>query len=51
MVRNSSCASGSTRLNERLAAQGIRTISLADREHVERYGLEDLAGTRGTGPG
>jgi hypothetical protein len=30
-------------INERLAAQGLRTISLADPEHVERYGLEDLA--------
>ena len=38
-------------INERLAAEGIRTISLADREHLERYGLEDLARTRGTGPG
>jgi len=38
-------------INERLAAQGIPTISLADREHVERYGLEDLAGTRGAEPG
>jgi hypothetical protein len=31
-------------INERLAAQGMRTISLTDPEHVERYGLEDLAG-------
>jgi hypothetical protein len=38
-------------INERLAAEGIRTISLADREHLERYGLEDLARTRGTGSG
>ena len=30
-------------INERLAAQGQRTISLDDPEHVERYGLEDLA--------
>ena len=30
-------------INERLAAQGMRTISLTDPEHVERYGLEDLA--------
>ena len=36
-------------INERLAGQGIRTISLADREHVERYGLDDLAGKRATG--
>lgn len=38
-------------INERLAEQGIRTISLADREHVERYGLEELARSRGTRPG
>jgi hypothetical protein len=30
-------------INERLARQGIRTISLADPDHVERYGLEQLA--------
>jgi hypothetical protein len=30
-------------INERLAAQNLRTISLADPEHVERYGLEELA--------
>jgi len=30
-------------INERLAAQNLRTISLADPEHVERYGLEVLA--------
>jgi hypothetical protein len=29
-------------INERLAAQNLRTISLADPEHVERYGLEGL---------
>ena len=29
-------------INERLAAQGMRTISLEDPEHVERYGLEEL---------
>jgi hypothetical protein len=29
-------------INERLAAQGLRTISLEDPEHVERYGLEEL---------
>jgi hypothetical protein len=34
-------------INERLAAQNIRTISLDDAEHVERYGLEDLAAQRG----
>ena len=40
-------------INERLAAQGLRTISLTDPEHVERYGLEDLAGQQpdGQGPG
>jgi len=31
-------------INERLAAQNLRTISLADPDHVERYGLEELAG-------
>ena len=30
-------------INERLAAEGLRTISLTDADHVERYGLEDLA--------
>jgi hypothetical protein len=30
-------------INDRLVAQGLRTISLADPEHVERYGLHDLA--------
>jgi hypothetical protein len=34
-------------INERLAAQGLRTISLADPEHVERYGLERIAAERG----
>jgi len=33
-------------INDRLAAEGLRTISLQDAEHVERYGLEDLAKTR-----
>jgi hypothetical protein len=33
-------------INERLARQGIRTISLTDPEHVERYGLEPLARER-----
>jgi hypothetical protein len=33
-------------INERLAAQGVRTISLADPDHVERYGLEQLAAER-----
>lgn len=37
-------------INERLSAEGIRTISLDDPEHVERYGLEDLvAGEPETG--
>ena len=31
-------------INDRLVAQGLRTISLADPEHAERYGLQDLAG-------
>jgi len=30
-------------INERLAAQNLRTISLANPEHVERYGLDELA--------
>jgi hypothetical protein len=33
-------------INERLAAQNLRTISLSDPEHVERYGLGDLAAER-----
>jgi hypothetical protein len=33
-------------INERLAAQGLRAISLADPEHVERYGLEQLVKER-----
>jgi hypothetical protein len=33
-------------INERLAAEGLRTISLDDAEHVERYGLEELAQAR-----
>ena len=33
-------------INERLAAQGLRTISLTDPEHVERYGLQRLARER-----
>lgn len=37
-------------INERLAGQGLRTISLADREHVERYGLAELASQRGVKP-
>jgi hypothetical protein len=34
-------------INERLAAQNLRTISLTDPEHLERYGLESLAAERG----
>ena len=34
-------------INERLAAENLRTISLTDPEHVERYGLEGLAAERG----
>lgn len=30
-------------INQRLAAEGLRTISLSDPDHVERYGLEQLA--------
>jgi hypothetical protein len=30
-------------INKRLAAEGLRTIGLDDAEHVERYGLEELA--------
>jgi hypothetical protein len=30
-------------INGRLAAQGLRTISVTNQEHVERYGLEQLA--------
>jgi hypothetical protein len=33
-------------INDRLAAEGLRTISLADADHVERYGLEELAAQR-----
>jgi hypothetical protein len=33
-------------INEQLAEQGLRTISLDDPEHVERYGLADLAAKR-----
>jgi hypothetical protein len=28
-------------INQRLAGQGIRTISLADADHIERYGLQE----------
>jgi hypothetical protein len=30
-------------INARLGREGMRTISLAEPEHVERYGLEELA--------
>jgi hypothetical protein len=33
-------------INARLAREGMRSISLADPEHVERYGLEELASPR-----
>jgi hypothetical protein len=33
-------------INQRLAAQGLRAISLADPEHVERYGLQQSARDR-----
>lgn len=35
-------------INERLAGQRMRRISLTDPEHIERYGLERLADERGT---
>jgi hypothetical protein len=38
-------------INDRLAAEGLRTISLADPEHVERYGLAELATGRDGGAG
>jgi hypothetical protein len=34
-------------VNERLAREGHRQIDLVDAALVERYGLEDLATTRG----
>ena len=33
-------------INQQLAAQGLRTISLTDPEHIERYGLQQLARER-----
>jgi hypothetical protein len=33
-------------INQRLASQGLRTISPADPDHVERYGLQELARDR-----
>ncbi len=38
-------------INDRLAGAGVRTISLADPEHVECYGLHELASARGAQPG
>ena len=37
-------------INERLAVQGLRTISPDDPEHVERYGLGELAVQQGVLP-
>ncbi|MFE2107317.1 hypothetical protein ACFXAF_15780 [Kitasatospora sp. NPDC059463] len=34
-------------INARLTAEGIRAVDLGNPEHVTRYGLEDLARTRG----
>jgi hypothetical protein len=34
-------------INERLAAEGLRPISLSEPDHVERYGLADLAAEHG----
>lgn len=34
-------------VNDRLAAAGLRTISLTDPEHVDRYELAELASARG----
>jgi hypothetical protein len=33
-------------INDRLAAEGLRMISLTDPEHVDRYGLQELARER-----
>jgi hypothetical protein len=33
-------------INERLSAQGLRTVSLTDPDHIERYGLAQLAEER-----
>jgi hypothetical protein len=33
-------------INERLVREGLRIISLADPDHVERYGLQDPARDR-----
>ena len=37
-------------VNDRLAGHGLGTISLADREHVDRYSLAELARERGIEP-
>jgi hypothetical protein len=37
-------------INERLAAQGKRQIDISNKDHVERYGLEELAKERGVTP-
>ncbi|MEV6973719.1 hypothetical protein [Kitasatospora sp. NPDC093806] len=34
-------------INDRLAAEGVRTIDLGNAEHVARYGLEELAREQG----
>jgi hypothetical protein len=36
-------------INERLSGQGLRTISLTEPDHIERYGLADLATERAAG--
>jgi hypothetical protein len=36
-------------INARLADDGMRPLSLTDPEHVERYGLEELADARSAG--
>ncbi|MFG3229298.1 hypothetical protein ACGF07_31570 [Kitasatospora sp. NPDC048194] len=38
-------------INERLTAEGVRTIDLSNAEHVARYGLESLAQERGAALG
>jgi hypothetical protein len=38
-------------INERLATQGLRTLSLDNPDHVERYGLAQLAAERATRDG
>ena len=42
-IPRSNCPRHLTEVNERLARQGIRTISLTDPDHIERFGLEQLA--------